>query len=129
MLRLLARTSLSLLANAAGLLAAAVILNDFSIDGAAFVIAVVIFTAATTILGPFILSVALRSASYLVGGIALVTTLVGLILTSLISDGINISGLSTWILATLIIWIFAVIANVVLPLFMFKQVLQKRRED
>ncbi len=123
MLRLLAQVSISLMANAVGLIAASVLLDGFSLDGVSFVVATVIFTLATLILGPLVLKIALTSATFLVGGIALVTTLVGLVVTNLLSDGISISGLSTWILATLIIWVFSIIANLVLPLLLFKKTL------
>lgn len=129
MIRLLARLIISLLADAVGLAAAAVILDGFSINGVAFLMAVVIFALSTTLLGPFIAKVAVRHASYLMGGIALVTTLVGLILTNIFSDGISIQGLSTWILATLMVWIFVVLGNIILPLILFRKTLQKVREN
>ncbi len=129
MIRLLARLIISLLADAVGLAAAAVILDGFSINGVAFLMAVVIFALSTTLLGPFIAKLALRHASYLMGGIALVTTLVGLILTNIFSDGISIQGLSTWILATLMVWIFVVLGNIILPLILFRKTLQKVREN
>lgn len=129
MIRLLATTVLSLLANAVGLVAAAFLLDGFSIDSISFVIAVVIFTVATAILGPFITKVALTNAPYLVGGIALVNTLVALVLTTLLSSGISIAGLTTWILATLIVWVFSVIGNLVLPLVLFKKVLEGVKKE
>lgn len=127
MIRLLARLILSLLADAVGLAATAIILDGFSINGVGFIMAVLIFAVTTTLLGPFIAKLALRHAPYLMGGIALVTTLVGLIITSLVTSGIIIEGLSTWILATLMVWIFAVIGNVLLPLLLFKKTLQKKQ--
>ena len=118
-----ARTALSLLANAAGLVAAALVLPDFSIDGLSFAIAVAIFTASTAGLGPLVTSLARRHAQVLMGGIALVTTLIGLVVTTLISDGISITGAATWVSATFIIWVFSVIASVVLPLLLFREML------
>lgn len=125
MLRLLAKLALNFLANALGLLAAAILLDSFSIDGVSFVIAVLIFSLSTAILGPLILKIALTNASYLVGGIALVTTLVGLFITNLVSSGISISGLNTWFLATLTVWVFSIIGNLFLPLVIFKKLLNK----
>jgi len=127
MVRFFASFAISLVANAIGLLAASALLSGFSIEGISFVVAVAIFTLSTVILGPFILSMALKNATFLVGGIALVTTLVGLIVTNLVTDGISISGLSTWIVATLIIWVFSVAANLVLPLFLFKNILRSKK--
>jgi putative membrane protein len=127
MIRLLALMVLSLLANAVGLLAANWLLDGFSVDATSFVSVVVILSVVTTILSPLIIKITLTSASYLMGGIALVTTLLGLIITSLISDGLQITGLSTWVLASLVIWVFSVAASVILPLFLFKKTLQARK--
>jgi len=118
-----------LLANAVGLLVAAALLSGFHINGVAFVIAVVIFTLVEVVADPLITKVALTSVPALRGGVALVTTLVGLFVTTLISSGISINGLSTWILATLIVWLFALIATLVIPLFLFKKALQKHHQD
>lgn len=128
MLRLIARITLSLLANVLGLLAAAWLLDDFSVDATSFVMAVLIFTVSTVVLGPLVLKIALQSANYLVGGIALVTTFIGLVVTNLVSDGISISGVSTWLLATLIVWVFSIIGNLLLPLIIFKKTLKKSAE-
>lgn len=128
MLRLLASLVLALLANTVGLIMCSLVLEDFSIDGVAFVTAVIIFTAATVILDPLITKVAITNVPALRGGVALVTTLIGLIITSLITDGIQITGLTTWILATFIVWLFALFATLLLPLVIFKKTLQKAKE-
>lgn len=129
MLKLIAQMIIGVASNALGLLVAAAALNGFSVDGMSFVLAVLIFSVSTVVLGPLILKIAITNAPYLVGGISLVTTLVGLLITNLVSDGISISGLDTWLLATLIIWIFSVIGNLVLPLLIFKKTLQKSKEN
>ena len=123
MLRLLARTALSLLANALALVVASILLPGFTINGLAFVVAVCIFTASTMILEPLITRIARQNAPYLLGGIALVTTFVGLRLTTLVTDGLSITGISTWASATLVIWVATVVASLVLPRFLFKGLL------
>ena len=128
MIRLLARTVLAVLANAVGLLVASALLDGFDINGAGFITAVLVFTVATVVLGPLVVKIALTSAAFLVGGIALVTTLIGLIITDLFTDGLTINGLDTWILATLIIWLCTVLASVILPLFIFKEALGNRKD-
>ncbi len=127
MIRLLARLIISTIANAIGLIAAAIILDSFSINGLSFVVAVIIFSISTLILSPFVQKTAEQNASYLVGGIALITTLIGLMITNIFTDGISITGLNTWVFATLIVWIFSVIGSVVLPVFIFKKTLNKVR--
>lgn len=129
MIRLLASIVVRLLANAFGLFMASVLLSGFSINGVAFITAVAIFTLAEVILDPLILKIALTSVPALRGGVALVTTLVGLIVTDVFSSGLTITGLSTWILATLIVWLAAVIAIIVLPLIVFKKTLEKAKNN
>ena len=117
MLRLLAQTAMSLLANALALVAASILLTGFTINGLAFVVAVCIFTASTVILEPLITKIARQNAPYLLGGIALVTTFVGLLVTTLVTDGLSITGIANWVMATLIIWLATVVASLVLPRF------------
>jgi len=123
MLKFFARMALSLLANALALLVASVLLTGFAINGLAFVVAVFIFTASTTILEPLITKIATQNAPYLLGGIALVTTFVGLLVTTIITDGLSIMGIGTWVMATLITWLATVVGSLSLPRFLFKEVL------
>lgn len=128
MIRILAQLIVSLLANAAGLIVAALLLDRFSINASSFIVAVIIFSFSTLILGPFFVKLTLTNLSFLTGGVALVTTLAGLIITNVFTDGLSISGLSTWVLASLIVWLFSVAANLLLPLLIFKKVLKRRQE-
>ncbi len=123
MKRYLAQTVLLLLANAIALVVAALLLPGFSINGLGFAVAVCIFTASTVILEPLIAKFAQKNAPYLLGGIALVTTFVGLLVTTLLTKGLSITSIGTWVSATLIIWIATVVASLVLPRFLFKEVL------
>lgn len=125
MIRLLATLVVSLLANAVGLFMATFILDGFSINGVSFVIAVAIFTITAVVVDPLITRLADNNLPALRGGVSLVMTFVGLLITSLVSDGITISGVSTWVLATLIVWLFGLIATLILPLIVFKKTLQK----
>lgn len=122
MIRFLLRTVLALLGNALGLWVASLVLgDDMDITGAAFVIAVVIFTVLTAVLQPLITKIAMQNAPALQGSSALVTTFIGLVLTVWISDGLTIDGALTWVLATVIVWLGALLAGVVLPMFLFKK--------
>ena len=121
MIRLLTRLVLALAGNAIGLWLAALLLDDMEIDGAAFVVAVLIFSVLFALLEPLIQKQALKNAEALQGSSALITTLVALIVTNLISDGLSISGLGTWILATVIVWLGTIIAGVLLARFVLKQ--------
>lgn len=126
MIRMLISVGIKLLANAVGLMIAAWVLPDMTIDGAAFVLAVVIFTVVEVVLDPLFTKIALTKASALRGGVALVTTLVGLIVTDAVSDGLSISGFTTWLLATVIVWLAAMIALLLLPLVLVKKAVDNR---
>ena len=126
MKRFLAQTALLLLANAIALLVAAMFLHGFAINARGFIVAVGIFTASTVVLEPLISRFARQSAPVLMGGIALVTTFVGLLVTTLLTSGLSITSIGTWVLATLIIWIATVVASLVLPRLVFKDVLSDK---
>lgn len=125
MVRLLASAVLHLVANAVGLLIAALVLSGFSVTPMAFVIAVLIFTLVEVVLDPLIVKISVRYAPALRGGVALVTTLAGLVVTTLITDGLTIKGLTAWVVGTLIVWLGGVLAALVLPLFLFRSVLRE----
>ena len=120
MIRMLISAAMALGANAVGLLIADLVLDDMSVEWQAFIVAVAFFTLVEVILGPLIMKMALRSAPALMGGIALVTTLLGLIITDLIFDGFSIEGVWTWIAATVIVWLGGLLAAFVLPLIFLR---------
>lgn len=128
MVRILINIAIKLLANAVGLGVAAWLLEDMTVTTTAFVIAVGIFTVVEVLIDPLLTSVAIRSAPALRGSVALVTTFVGLVVTTLLTDGLSISGATTWIVATLIVWLAALIAALLLPLFMVKKAATNRAD-
>lgn len=127
MLRLLASATLHLIANSIGLVIASAVLDGFSINGSAFIMAVLIFTVTEVVAGPLITKIALTNVPSLIGGIALVTTFIGLLITDIFSDGLSITGVNTWIFASLIVWLCALIAGLLLPLLLFKKVLDNHK--
>lgn len=126
MIRLVAQTVIELIANAIGLVVAAWLLPGFSLGVTSFIVAVAIFTAARFILAPLVFKLSFKYARALTGGIALVTTFVGLLVTTWLTDGIVISGATTWVVATLLVWLFGVLAMLLLPLVIFKKALAAR---
>jgi hypothetical protein len=92
------------------------------------VLAEVIFTVLTVVLQPLITKTAMQSAPALQGSSALVTTFLALVITDLVSDGLSIGGLITWVLATVIIWLVTMLAAVLLPMFLFKELLEDRTD-
>lgn len=97
-----------------------------TITGAAFVLAVLIFTVVEVLADPLLTKVAITSVPALRGGVALVTTFVGLLLTATISSGLDIDGAKTWVFATLIVWLAALLAGLILPLFLVKKAVDAR---
>lgn len=128
MLRLLARLTLTLLANAVGLILAALILDRMSLGASGFIVAVALFTGVLVLVQPLIMKLSFRYASALTGSTALVAVLVALIVTELVSDGLHIDGIGTWLLATVIIWAGSLIGALVLPMLLFKELLGRNRD-
>ena len=58
MIRFLAQAALTLIGNALGLIAAALVLPDFQISGFGFTVSIVFFTVAQIVLAPFVLKLA-----------------------------------------------------------------------
>lgn len=121
MIRLLLSAAIRLLANAVGLMVAAYFLEDMTVSGAAFITAVVIFTVVEILIDPLLMQIALTKATALRGSVALITTFVGLVVTSWLSDGLSIKGASTWLFATIIVWLAAMLAGLLLPLILVKK--------
>jgi uncharacterized membrane protein YvlD (DUF360 family) len=69
----------------------------------------VIFSILSLILRPILVWVIAKWARPLLGVVALVTTFVILLITDLVSDGIQIEGATAWILATVIVWLATVV--------------------
>ena len=119
---------MALVANAVGLLVAAAVLSGFELDWSGFILAVIIFTVAFALLQPFLISQLRGRNSAMLGGTALIATLVSLIITDLVSDGLNINGVGTWIAATVIVWIASLLAAFILPFLGLKRFLEERRD-
>ena len=120
MKRLLLRIAVFLGSSALGLLAADLLVPGVSVPLWGFVTAVVIFTVAQAILAPFFLKMATRYASAFLGGIGLVSTFVALLLASLLSNGLSIRGVGSWIAATVVVWLVTAVATVVLPMLVLR---------
>ena len=127
MIRVIVRTAVMLLANAVGLIVAATVLDGMDLDATAFIFAVVIFTVVYALMLPFFASQLRRRGSSALGGVALIATLVSLIVTDLISDGFTISGVGTWIAATVIVWVTSLLAAFILPFLGLKKYLEERQ--
>jgi putative membrane protein len=128
MIRLVATAVVALLADAVALIVTAQLLDDMSLDAAGLATAVVLFALASLLVEPLMRQVALRNAPALLGSTALVATLVSLVVTVLVGDGLRISGAVTWVLATIMVWLVALVARLLLPLVIFKKALAARQQ-
>ena len=126
MTRALVSALLYTLANATGLLLAMALLPGFRIDALSFVIATLVFTVVEVVTGPLILKMSIKSVPALSGSVALVTTFIGLFVTSMLLDGMEVGGIANWLAATLLVWVGALVAGLILPAVMFKKVMQRK---
>jgi putative membrane protein len=127
MIRLLIRLVIAVVANAVGLLVAAAVLDGMHVNASSFFVAVLIFTIVFALMQPFLVSQFRRGNSAALGGVALIATLVALIVTDLLSDGFSINGVETWIAATVIVWLGALLAAFILPFLGLRKYLEERR--
>ncbi len=126
MIRLLIRIGVALLGAAIGFVVAAAVLDDMTLDGAAFLIAVGIFVVLTAVLEPFIEKIGDEHLSLISTFSSLITTFLALLITELVSDGLNITGSVTWVLATLIVWASTALATLILVRMFVKNVRDNR---
>ena len=126
MVRMMVWGVIDLVANAVGLLIAWIFLPRFHINAGSFVIAVVIFTVVEMVVEPLLRQMALNGARALRGSVALIATFVGLLITDVITSGLHVSGVSTWLFATVIVWLVTLVAGLILPLFLFRKTLDAR---
>jgi len=129
MVRLLLRALIFLASAALGLLAAAAVLDDFTVTASGFIVTVVVFAVAQSVLSPFILKMSTRYAPAFLGGIGLVSTFVALLLAHLLTDGLRIAGAATWVLATIIVWAVTALATFALPFVLLRERRRGRTDD
>ena len=130
MIRFLVRTAIVLVGNAVGLIVASLVFDDFEIDVTGFILSLIIFTVVVALMTPFLESTFRRSrssSSSAMGGVALISTFVALVITDVFSDGVSISGIGTWIGATVVVWLGALLAVFILPYLGLKKYLEDRR--
>lgn len=121
MIRFLINIGVSLGTAAVAMLVANIALTNFHIELSGFFIAVAVFTIAQAILAPFVFNMARKYAPAVLGGIGLVSSFLALLVTSFFPGGLQIAGISTWISATLIIWVITALGTWLLGAFLIKK--------
>ncbi len=115
MVRMLTSAAIYILANAVALFVTSLALGaSFSFTIKGFIVATLLLSVVETLAGPLVVKMSERNFPALRGGVALVTTFVGLWITAVAVGGMQVHGLSTWLLATILVWALALIASFVL---------------
>ncbi|WP_347354340.1 phage holin family protein [Intrasporangium sp.] len=121
MIRLLIRAAIFVVSAAVGLLVAAWVVDGFHVTATGLVVSAVVFALAQSILSPFVLKMTKKYAPALVGGFGLVSTVVALAVASFFADGLRISGVSSWVIGALIVWLVSSLGGWLLPLVVLKK--------
>lgn len=121
MVRLALSIVATIIANAVGLLLATALLAGFSIDAVSFAVVLLVFTGVMILTGPLVTKIAVTSIPQIRGSISLVSVFFGLKVTEWLMPGFDMGGLSNWLAATLLVWLGSLIAEILLPIYVFKQ--------
>ncbi|WP_456844766.1 hypothetical protein [Cellulomonas sp. P5_C6] len=112
---------------ALGLWIASLIVDDFSVSGEGFIVAVLVFAALQSILTPWFVVMTRKYANALTGAVGLVSTVVSLWIATLINNSITISTGTAWVFGSLTVWLVTMLATLVLPLIFLRNRIDKNR--
>ncbi len=104
------------------LLVAALVLDDFDISTLAFPLVALIYTVIAMIAQPGIEQLLEDRGWWASTAVGLLAAFVALLVTDLITDDLEISGIGTWIMATVIVWIAGVLANLLLGRWLYRRI-------
>ena len=123
--RLAIRFATSLVGIAVGVLLSSAVLSRFSIDAAAVVETTLLFWLVHLVVQLLALQVLVRQPSIALAGLlALASTIVALLIVNTIVSGLSIHGASTYVLATLIIWLTTATSDAV-----GRRMIRERRQE
>jgi len=123
--RLAIRFATSLVGIAVGVLLSSAVLSRFSIDAAAVVETTLLFWLVHLVVQLLALKVLVRQPSIALAGLlALASTIVALLIVNTIVSGLSIHGASTYVLATLIIWLTTATSDAV-----GRRMIRERRQE
>jgi hypothetical protein len=115
MRQVLLRETMLLASWAIGLLVAAWIVPGVSLSVPGFIVSVGVFAITQGILSLPILKLRHEYASLLFGGTGLASTIVGLAMGSLLTRGLTIDGIASWLATTIVVWLVTTIGAITLP--------------
>lgn len=129
MIRFLIRTAIYFASALIGIIAADLILSGFTVTGfTSYIVVAIVFALIQALISPALGQMAQRNASAFLGGIGLISAFVSLIITNLLLNSLSIDGVTTWIAAAVIIWLFGAIAAFLLPFLVVKKAVNERRD-
>lgn len=116
-----------LASNAIGLLLASLLLQGFSIQPLSLIIVVLLFTVIQVVADPLVTKLSEKNLPALKGGVSLVVVFVGLIVTEIFVSGFTIGGIANLLASTLLVWLGSLIASILLPIYVFKELREKSK--
>lgn len=114
MVRIVTQFAVNLLTSLIAFIIAKFLIPGFHLEWSGLVIAVLVFTIAQTVLGPFVFNMARQHASAILGGIGIVSTLLSLIIASLFPNGLTIDGFGTWFTSAIVVWLITALGGWIL---------------
>jgi uncharacterized membrane protein YvlD (DUF360 family) len=126
-IRFLIRIVVFIVSAALGLLITSLLVDGFTINASGFVVSVLVFAVLQSVLSPFLAKVAHRHARALLGGVGLISTFIALLVAHFFTDGLQITGFSAWIAATVVVWLVTALATWLLPFLFVKKKVAERR--
>ncbi|HOC12361.1 MAG TPA: phage holin family protein [Propionicimonas sp.] len=120
MIRMLIRGGIYFGLAVVGLLLAALIPGVVLRPGG-FLVAVLVFTLAQSLITPLAMRLSRKAGQALIGGMGLISTGLALLVASLFEGGITFDGGALpWLGATLVVWLVTAIGGWLLPLWLLK---------
>jgi hypothetical protein len=113
--------------SAVGLVLTSLLVPGFRMTLSGFLLTVLVFAVLQSVLAPFVAKVAKRHASAFLGGVGIVSTFLALLLTSTFTSALSITGLTSWVSATFLVWLITAAASMLLPVVLFRRVQRERR--
>lgn len=127
MIRFLVNTAVFMTAAAIGLVVADIVLDSLSVSyPIGFVEASLLFGLLSAVLAPAFDKVARDNSTILTAGVGFFTALVSLFLTATLLGQLTVDGLTTWLVAALIIWLASMAAGFILKVTVAKRFLERR---
>lgn len=126
MIRLIVNVVIYFASAALGLLVASWVVPGFDLNLPGFLFGTIVFAIAQSILAPFAMKMAHKYARGLLGGIGLVSTFLALLVAVFVPGGITISGVSAWVIGTLVVWLITALGGWLLPIAAAKWILKEK---